>query len=167
MRKDKNKILTEYLISKGKENNMSAVQYALSEYSSEDFESVYYRKCYYEEHKENWKTKYKEESGKYVYILLDDEKVVWVGSTIYIKNRISQHKSLKRKFNTIIIYDYSNLNITEKEMRQIEYLNQNIYAKFLENTECRVTPYDKEIIDKIYDKIKNVKAKILRGDNVD
>ena len=174
MRKDKNKILTEYLISKGKENNMSAVQYALSEYSSEDFEKVYkqkeymadYMKDYYPEHKDYWKEWKDKTKGMYVYLLLNDKNnVIWVGSSIELYNRLQVHKNSGRKFETVMLYDFTNCDITDKQLRTVEYYYQDIYKKHLDK-DCRVVPYDKEELIKVQEKVKDVKPIILREFNV-
>ena len=153
---------------------MSAVQYALSEYNSEDFEKVYkqkeymadYMKDYYPEHKDYWKEWKDKTKGKYVYLLLNDKNnVIWVGSSTELYNRLQVHKNSGRKFDKVMLYDFTNCDITEKELRTIEYYYQDLYKKHLEE-DCRVVPYNKEELIKVQEKVKDVKPIILRAFDV-
>ena len=174
MRKNKDELLVEYLINEGKKMGMSAVEYALSEYNSEDFEKVYkqkeymadYMKDYYPEHKDYWKEWKDKTKGMYVYLLLNDKNnVIWVGSSTELYNRLQVHKNSGRKFETVMLYDFTNCDITDKEMRQIEYYYQDLYKKHLEE-DCRVVPYNKEELIKVQEKVKDVKPIMLREFNV-
>lgn len=99
-----------------------------------------YRKKYYEEHKGVWKDKYGVTS-KALYILIKDNYAIYIGSTsTSLYNRIAWHKTKGRNFNTIVYYDFTDINITDIELKQLEYWYMNLC---LHLEDCKVHPYDK------------------------
>ena len=135
---DDDEKLIQYLIKQGKKFGLSAVEYAKAHYKNTDFfkwlKDKEYFKNYYRENKD----KYTVEKGKFVYLLLDDNKVVYVGSTQNIKNRLSQHHHINRKFQKVIYYDLTDTDLEMSEVRQIEYTLQDLYKNSL--VDCTVYP---------------------------
>ena len=175
MKKSKDEILREYLIREGAKNNMSAVQFALSElYNNEDFEKLFgtkeyisdYMRDYYPDHKDYWKERRDRTKGKFVYFLLDNEdNIIYVGSSKEIYNRLCVHKSLGRKFEAVMLYDYTDCEITDKQLRTMEYFYQELYEKYLD-VDCRVSPYNVEEFKEVYEKVKDIQPIILRAFNI-
>lgn len=99
-----------------------------------------YRKKYYGEHKKVWKDKYGVTS-KALYILSNKDNIaVYIGSTsTSLYNRIAWHKTKGREFDTIVYYDFTDINITDIELKQLEYWYMNLC---LHLEDCKVHPYD-------------------------
>lgn len=149
--------LIQYLIKQGKKFGLSAVEYAKAHYKNTDFfkwlKDKEYFKNYYRENKD----KYTVEKGKFVYLLLDDNKVVYVGSTQNIKNRLSQHHHINRKFQKVIYYDLTDTDLEMQEVRQIEYALQDLYKNSL--VDCTVYPSS----DARLDVLEEVKPQVIHG----
>ena len=90
-------------------------------------------------------------------MLLDDNKVVYVGSTQNIKNRLSQHHHINRKFQKVIYYDLSDSDLDMSEVRQIEYALQDLYKNSL--VDCTIYPSS----DARLDILEEVKPQIIDG----
>lgn len=171
MRKNKDELLVEYLKNEGQKMGMSAVEYALSEYySSEEFEKLFgtkeymsdYIKEYYPDHKDYWKERRDKTRGKFVYLLLNvKDEVTYVGSSTEIYNRLCVHKSYGRKFDKVMLYDFSDCNINDKQLRTYEYFEQSIYKKHLDS-DCRVSPYNEEELKEVQEQVGDIQPVILR-----
>jgi hypothetical protein len=115
--------LAEYAIKRGKEFNISAIEYLTSDkYDWEEFDNFLYHKLAYEDF-------IKDKLGKWVYFLLKDNKIVYIGKSVCLYNRLMVHKSTnKYDFDSITYFDYSKTDITDEELLVIEnfFINQNI-----------------------------------------
>lgn len=156
---EKQEKLVEYLIQKGKEKELSAINYVeRGYYNVEDFidaERRRYFREYYWEHKDKYRDYREKRKFPCVYFLLKDNVVVYVGSTEDISNRIAQHKHINRDFDRVLFKDLSSLIAKEDKRTRldIEYFYQNIYKNTLEN--CIVYPLKdndglREILEKIW-----------------
>ena len=120
---DKN--LVKFLIKQGAKAGLSAVEYAKRFYKNTDFfkylEKQHYFKDYYKNNKEKYVENAKKHEGKFIYLLVSDDEIVYVGSTITsLYNRIQWHKSMKRDFQKVIYYDLTNTKLKANEIRQLE-----------------------------------------------
>ena len=154
--------LVKYLIREGKKLGISAVQFALKYYKNSEFfkylEKQHYFKEYYENNKERYVENRQKHEGKFVYFLLRDNKVIYIGSTINLNSRISVHKSCGRKFDDVLFYDFSDTDLTMEQVRCIEYYYQDLYKDSLES-DCTVYPYDREKIKGLFQYIESTKPK--------
>ena len=77
-------------------------------------------KEYYAVNRDKW-VEYKPKN-KGIYMLSKDNYVVYVGSSnTSIYNRIAWHKSKGRDFDKVHYWDFTGLEITEEEIRDLEY----------------------------------------------
>ncbi len=149
--------LVKFLIKQGRKVGLSAVEYAKRFYKNTDFFKYLEKQHYFKDYYKNNKEKYAVEKGKFVYLLLDDNKVVYVGSTQNIKNRLSQHHHINRKFQKVIYYDLSDSDLDMSEVRQIEYALQDLYKNSL--VDCTIYPSS----DARLDILEEVKPQIIDG----
>ena len=154
--------LVKYLIRQGKKVGLSAVEYAKKFYKNTDFfkhlEKQHYFKEYYENNKDKYAENREKHNGKFVYFLIRDNRVIYIGSTINLNSRISVHKSYGRRFDDVLFYDFSDSDLTMSDVRCIEYYYQDLYKDGLEE-DCTVYPYDREKIKGLFQYIENTKPK--------
>ena len=149
--------LISYLIEKGKEVKLSAVEYARKFYKKADFikwSQKSYFKEYYQANKERYKERAERNRGKFVYFLTDEnDNILYIGSTVNLKNRISWHKYHGRQFSKVFYDDYTDTDLDMDEVREIEYWEQEIHKNTLKD--CEVYSYNKDTIIDILSRSKN------------
>lgn len=149
--------LVDYLLQKGKELGLSAVEYAKRLYKRKDFtewSKKEYFKEYYQTNKDQYKERAERNRGKFVYFLTDEnDKVLYIGSTVNLKNRIAWHKNYGRRFAKVFYDDYSETDLEMTEIREIEYWEQEIHKSTLED--CEVYAYNEDTIVDILARSKN------------
>lgn len=154
--------LVKYLVREGRKLGISAVEYAKKFYKNTDFfkhlEKKNYFKEYYEINKEKYVENRQKHEGKFVYFLLRDNKIIYIGSTINLNSRISVHKCSGRQFNDVLFYDFTDTDLEMSDVRCIEYYFQELYKESLEE-DCTVYPYDREKIKTLFKYIDEVKPK--------
>lgn len=159
---DDEKNLVKYLIREGKKLGISAVEYAKKFYKNTEFfkylEKQNYFKDYYSNNKEKYIKNKQKYNGKFVYFLLRDNKVIYIGSTVNINNRISVHRCNGRQFNDVLYYDFTSTDLNMDDVRCIEYYFQELYKDGLEE-DCAIYPYSKEKIKGLFKYIDSTKPK--------
>ena len=141
--------LAEYAIKKGKEKGISAIEYLVSEeYDWEEFDDFLYHKLAYED----FIRKY---LGKFVYFLLKDNKIVYIGKTVCLYRRLMVHKSTnKYDFDAITYFDYSDYNISIEDLKVLEnfFINEN--KSMIKNK--HIPKLNKKLICEVLSKVENV-----------
>lgn len=151
--------LAEYAIKRGKELGISAIEYLTSEeYDWEEFDYFLYHKLAYED----FIRKY---LGKFVYFLLKDNKIVYIGSSINLYRRLHHHTSNQLyDWDSVSYFDYSKCGITEAELRQIEcyFIEKN--RTYIQNK--NMFTYDKKNIKQLLQKVEHVAPRTISREDI-
>lgn len=141
--------LADWAIRKGKEHGVSAISYLTSpEYKSEDYEDFIY-------HKKAYKQFINQYNGLFVYFLLKDNKIVYIGKTVCLYRRLMVHKSTnKYDFDAITYFDYSDYNISIEDLKVLEnfFINEN--KSMIKNK--HIPKLNKKLICEVLSKVENV-----------
>ena len=151
--------LAEYAIKRGKEKGISAIEYLTSDkYDWEEFDSFLYHKLAYED----FIRKY---LGKFIYFLIKDNKIVYIGETCCLYRRLMVHKSTnKYDFDSITFFDYSNTNITDEELLVIENFFINQHKSHIKNK--KIPKLDKKLICEVLSKVENVAPRTISREDI-
>ena len=141
--------LVDYAIKKGKELGISAIQFLTSDkYDWEKFDSFLYHKLAYEDF-------IRRHLGKFVYFLMKENKIIYIGKTCCLYRRIHAHLSTaKYDFDSITFFDYSKCDITDEELSVIENFFINQHKSHIKNK--HIPKLNKKLICNVLSKIENV-----------
>lgn len=141
--------LVDYAIKKGKELGISAIQFLTSDkYDWETYNEFAY-------HKQKYKDFIRRHLGKFVYFLMKENKIIYIGKTCCLYRRIHAHLSTaKYDFDSITFFDYSKCDITDEELSVIENFFINQHKSHIKNK--HIPKLNKKLICNVLSKIENV-----------
>ena len=151
--------LVDYAIKRGKELGISAIQFL----TSEEYDWKTYNEFAY--HKQKYKDFITKYNGLYVYFLMKDNKIEYIGSSINLYRRLHHHTSNQLyDFDSVTFFDYSKCNITEAELRQIEcyFIEKN--RTYIKNK--NVFTYDKRNIKQLLQKVEHVSPRTISKEDI-
>lgn len=151
--------LGEYAIKRGKELGISAIEYLTSEeYDWEEFDYFLYHKLAYED----FIRKY---LGKFVYFLLKDNKIVYIGETNCLYRRLMVHKSTnKYDFDAITYFDYSDCDISIEDLKVLENFFINEHKSHIKNK--KIPKLNKKLICEVLSKVENVAPRTISKEQI-
>lgn len=151
--------LAEYAIKRGKELGISAIEYLTSEeYDWEEFDDFLYHKLAYED----FIRKY---LGKFIYFLIKNNKIVYIGETCCLYRRLMVHKSTnKYDFDSISYFDYSKCDIDFEDLKVLENYFINQHKSHIKNK--KIPKLNKKLICEVLSKVEHVAPRTISREDI-